>query len=238
MFRMKRGLLIAALWTLAVLPGGDLRAQYIERDERMPGDLSRFLAAGVIRRDFTPMGGNTAPDSLRIRYGRLMPAIMFRQSGFEICLAYGTYPANGKRAEMVVLNSTYSNDFPLGGSRAVAASLIIGADYAKAGSGATVREDFNLASVGIGLGLASLSDFGRAKLSLSAHALIHLSYEAYSTRSASSPALLASATLLFPGGPIGDGLALGYRFRWQQWSTGGYFDYRALNHGLYLGVIL
>jgi hypothetical protein len=235
---MKQALCIAALCGLVVLPGAVLRGQYIERDERTPGDLSRFIAVGVIRRDFTPMGSNTAPDSLRIRYGSLLPGVTFRQSGFEICLAYGRYTANGKRSEMVMLSSTYSNDLPLSGSRALAASLIIGADYAKAGAGATVRDDFNLASVGIGLGLVSAPDVGRLKLSLSVHALMHLSYEAYSARSASSPAVLAGGTVLFPGGPIGDGLALGYRFRWQQWSTGGYFDYRAVNHALFFGVIL
>jgi hypothetical protein len=233
-----RGLCLVALGVLVFRPCDDGRGQYIDRDDRPAGSISRFLSAGVFRRDFSPTGGNTAPDSLRIRYGRLMPAIAFRQSGFEITLAYGTHQLNGKRAEMVILSSTYMNDFPIGMSRAVAASLIIGADYAKAGSGGSVRDDFNLASVGLGFGLVSGVDIGRMKLVMSAHALIHLSYEAYSTRTASSPAVLGSATLSIPGVPLGDGLALGYRFRWQRWSTGGYFDYRAVNHGLLLGVLL
>jgi hypothetical protein len=228
---------IALCAALLLSPGGESRGQYIERDERQPGGLARFLAAGAMRRGFTPMGGDTAPDSLRIRYGRLMPTVAFRQSGLEIAFGYGTQLLNGKRAEMVVLSSTYMNEFSTGLSRALAASLIVGADYAKAGSGGSVRDDFNLASIGLGLGLVSGADIGRMKLALSVHVLIHLSYEAYSARTASSPAALGAATLIVPGGPVGDGIAIGYRFRWQQWSTGGTFDYRAVNHGLLLGVM-
>jgi hypothetical protein len=228
----------AALVSMLIRPS-TTHAQYIEREEEMPGIQARFLSAGVVRREFSAMPSNTAPDDVRIGFGRILPSLLYHQAGFEIMGGYGTYRPGGVSAPIVFLTSTYTSEFPSAGlrGRAIALSLALGADYAKSGSKGTARDDFNLASVGIGAGVASSADLGGVRMSLSAHALIHLSYEAYSTRSASSPAVIAGATFMISGGPIGDGVAVGYRFRWQQWSTGGYFDYRTLNHGLFVGVL-
>ena len=71
-----------------------------------------------------------------------------------------------------------------------------------------------------------------------AAAIIHYSFDGYSLQTGSSPAAVAEAVAILPYIGIWNGLAIGYRFRYQAWSLGsGRYDYKTVNNGLFLGVM-
>jgi hypothetical protein len=67
--------------------------------------------------------------------------------------------------------------------------------------------------------------------------VMHYSFSGYSVQTGSSSALLGEIAAVFPGVPIGEGIAVGYRLRLQRWNVGSDFDYKTTNHGLSLGVL-
>ena len=71
-----------------------------------------------------------------------------------------------------------------------------------------------------------------------AAAIIHYSFDGYSLQTGSSPAAIAEAVALLPEVGILNGLAFGYRFRFQAWTLGnGRYDYRTINNGVFIGVM-
>jgi hypothetical protein len=225
------GFILAA--TAAVCPG-----QYVERRSYEPS-LARYIAAGVFARDFKPRASNDAPDSLLIRYTRLMPFVMLRQGPVDLSFGYAQYPLGGRTKVALFLGAVYTNDVLLSGSResALVLPILLAADFSKSESAGSDRDHFNVGSVGIGTGLKYRLEGEDVDFSCAAAGVIHYSFEGYNIRSASSTAVLGEVTALFRTIRIAEGIAAGYRFRLQSWSTSGAFDYRTVNHGLFVGVM-
>ena len=228
----------AALGMMAIAGTCACTGQYVERRSYEPS-VARFIAAGVFAREFTPRVSNDAPDSLRIRYTRIMPFVDLRQGPVDLSFGYAQYPLGGRTRIALFLGAVYTNDVLLSGNRegALILPILLAADFSKSESAGADRDHFNVGSVGIGAGLKYRLGGEEFDLSCSAAGVIHYSFEGYNIRSASSAAVLGDVTALIRTIRIGEGIAAGYRFRLQSWSTGGAFDYRTVNHGLFLGVM-
>ncbi|HEX9006516.1 MAG TPA: hypothetical protein VF889_04440 [Bacteroidota bacterium] len=214
------------------------RAQYVEPRDYEPFSL-RVISAGILARDFQPRATNTAPDSLAISYTRLMPVIGFRQGPVDILFGYTTFNQGGASRSSLFLGTVISQDLSLSGGRqgGLLLPLMIGADYTKAESGGPERESFNIASIGIGTGLKYRLATQAVDLSLSAGAIAHYAIEGLSIGTGFSGAVVMEAASVIRALRIGEGLALGYRFRLQTWSMSNkQLDYRAISHGPYLGI--
>lgn len=216
-----------------------VHAQYYEEREYAPAE-TRYLYAGLARPDFLPRTTNPTPDSLAVAFRGLMPIIGFRQGPVDISVGYMTYSLRGMSRSATLLNATVMQELPLarGGAGALLLPVVLAADYTRAEAIGFERDNFNIASVGLGMGLKYR--YQKRDLDLSLHLLgvAHYSSEGFSTGTGFSPAVLAEAVLILPDAIVGDGIAIGYRFRFQNWSmSNDRFNYRLASHGLSLGIM-
>jgi hypothetical protein len=215
-------------------------AQYDEPREFTPLE-SRFIAIGVLDRDFQPRGSNTTPGAAAIRYRNYMPVISFHQGPISLAFGYTRYVRNGVSREAVHFGSIFTQDLPLiaGRTHTISIPICLAADFTKAESGGLKRDDFNVASLGIGAGFRYQYRSPSVDASVHALGIVHYSFEGLSTGSGSSTALDCDAHLVLKGIHIGEGIAVGYRFRLQQWSmSDARLDYRTIHHGPYIGIVL
>ena len=168
-----------------------------------------------------------------------MPFLMYRQGPVDITVGYTTYPLGGASRSTIFLGSVFATEVPLSGSRASALVLpfLIAADFTKAESAGSDRDHFNTASVGLGAGLKYRLAGEDVDAFIAATGVYHYSFFGYSFENGSSPALLGEAAVVLKRVPVFNGIAAGYRFRYQRWNTGGYFDYATTNHGIFVGVV-
>jgi len=216
------------------------QAQYYDQIRTYVPSDARYGDVGVFARDFSPRPSNTAPESLQVSYTRVMPTVELRQGPVEIQFGYTTYPLKGATRSAIFLGFTLTGEYVLSGNRtsALVLPLLLTADFTKSGSAGTLHDDFNVASVGIGTGLRYRTSGSAVDFTATAAGVIHYSFEGYSVHSGSSPAVIGEAVAVLPQAPILEGIVLGYRFRYQIWSLEqGYFDYRTINHGLFVGVL-
>jgi hypothetical protein len=229
------------LFVLLALRGGTAVAQYYE-DEPRPytPSIARYISAGFSSREFSPRTGNDAPDSLKINYTRIMPLVGFRQGPVEILLGYTNYHLAAASCAAVFFGATFVSEVPLTGGKEAALVLpvVVSADFTKSESAGSDRDHFNVGSLGVGTGLKFRLAQPGFEFSVQAAGIVHYSFEGFNAQSGSSSALTGDAVALLRSVPILDGLVAGYRFRLQSWSmTGGKFEYRTVNHGVYLGVM-
>jgi len=230
---------VAAALMLACFASAGM-AQYLDESRSYTPMDARFLSAGIFARDFRPRGTNNAPDSLSISYTRVMPLIGFRQGPVEILFGYTTYDLRGAARSAIFFGVTVSGDYVLSGNRerALVMPFLVDADFTKSESAGSLHDNFDVGSLGIGTGLKYRITGGTVDFSATAAAIIHYSFDGYSLRTGSSPAAVAEVLVLLPQVGILNGLALGYRFRYQTWSLGeGRYDYRTVNNGVFLGVM-
>ncbi len=223
---------------LVVLGRSEARAQYYEEREYKPVE-ARYIYVGATRRDFAPQGSNTAPDSTRISYEKLMPMIGFRQGAVDFFFGYAKFDQRGQSNTTILVGTVVSTEFPVAGQRdnALVLPLMFAADYTQAESGGPERENFNIASVGLGAGLTYRLSTESLDLSIHAGELLQYASQGLSTGSGFSAATLGDASLILHEIVL-DGLALGYRFRYQTWSMSDtQFNYRSVSHGPYLGLL-
>ena len=216
-----------------------LSAQYDDPWEYPPSE-ARFFHAGFYQRDFRPRGTNPTPDSLAIDFRRIMPVIGFRQGLADISFGYATYSLKGVTHSTIFLGAVFSQDIPLSGKRpsALVMPLMISADFTKAEGIGFERENFNIASVGVGAGL-KYRYYGRSlEFSVYAAEAAQYSNDGLGVGSGFSALTLGDATLLLRGTLMFEGIALGYRFRYQTWSMNETkFNYTSLSPGPYVGII-
>ncbi len=214
------------------------RAQYMEPRDYEPFNL-RVVSAGILQRDFRPRGSNPAPDSAAIRYTRLMPVLGFRQGPVDILFGYTTFTQGGASRSSIFLGTTISQDLILSGGRrgGLVLPLLIGADYTKAETSGPERESFNVASLGLGTGLKYRMVSSALDLTIMAGAIAHYAIEGWSIGTGFSGAVVLEASSIIRSVRIGEGLALGYRFRLQTWSMShAALNYQTVSHGPYLGI--
>lgn len=225
--------------TLLSLAAMTATAQYEEPRTFAPLE-ARFIAAGVLDRDFQPTGSNPLADSTGIRYRVWMPMLSFHQGPVQISFGYTRYTRGGESKEAVHFGTVLTNEVGISGGRTRSFSLplCLAADFTKAEAAGPQRENFNIASVGVGAGLRY--QYGSPAFDAGIHALgiIHFAFEGLGTGSGSSSALDCDAHAMFKSVHIGNGLVLGYRLRVQRWNmSDASFSYHAISHGPYLGVM-
>jgi hypothetical protein len=202
---------------------------------------TRYLSVGAMPRDFAPRSGYTGGDSLAIRYNVWMPVVGFHQKSMDAVFGYTRYTLNGTSRSAVFLGATLSNELPLANSLSAALILpvLLSVDYTKSEGSGLERNQFNMASIGVGSGLkVRLTTPGTE---FTAHALseYHFSFEGLNTGNGSSFVVLGEATFVVRTLDVVDGIVFGYRFRHQTWSAAdGRLNYRVTTHGPYVGVLL
>jgi CBS domain containing-hemolysin-like protein len=178
--------------------------------------------------------------SLVMRFKAYMPIVSFHQGPFEIGIGYTRFTLQGSTRSSVYAGTVLTNEIPVTTTRvhALVVPICVSADFTKTESAGVERDNFNVASLGIGSGLRYRYAGTGIDASLRLLGIVHYSFEGLSTGSGSSFAVQADAGLVLRSVHIADGLALGYRLRYQQWSmSDARFDYRMLHHGPYLGVL-
>jgi len=230
---------VAAAVVAALLGAFPAAAQYEEPPDYSSGE-ARFLAAGIVQRDFQPRPGNTQPDSVAIRYKAIMPVVSYHQGPFDISLGYTRYTLRSATRSSVYVGAVLMNEVPVAVSRvhALAVPLCVALDFTKAEGGGVERDNFNVASLGIGAGLRYRYTGTGVEGAVRMLGVVHYSFEGISTGSGSSVSMIGDATLILRAVHLGDGLAIGYRVRYQQWSMNeARLDYRVFHHGPYLGIL-
>lgn len=231
-----------ALATAAAVFWWMLRAagQYEEPAEAAPPDW-RFLWAGAAFRTFSPLASNTAAPDAVIDYDAVMVTVGLRQGPVDVAIGYASFDQRNESHSSVIVNLLYAFPFPLTGPGRTSLLLpvLVGADYTKAEAAGPERNTFNVASIGAGLGFEVRHRAPSLELSARAGGLAHYSTEAYNFTGGFSAAALGEAAVLLPRIGIGDGLALGYRIRYQTWSMSHEeFNYATFAHGPFLGIML
>ena len=214
--------------------------QYEEPADAAPPEW-RYLWGGAAFRTFEPRASNTAPADARISYDQVMGTLGFRQGPADLSIGYTSFTQAGESHESIIVNLLYSFPFPLTGQgpTALVLPVMVGADYTKAEAAGPEKNTFNVGSIGIGTGLEVRHRSPGMELSVSAGALAHYSTEAYNFTGGFSAAVVGEAVLLFPRIGILDGLAVGYRVRYQTWSMSNeFFNYETFAHGPFVGIML
>jgi hypothetical protein len=214
------------------------RAQYYESHEYRPADF-RAITGGLTSLEFRPRASGPATDSTGIRFHTLMPILSFRQGLVEIQAGYSRFSQNDLTQPVVFVGMNVGTDVPLVGERSSALVLpvVFSANFTRADAPGPTRNSFNIASVGLGMGLKYRMVHQTLDAWISTVAIAHYATEGFSVNSGFSAAFVGDLVLFFPEIPVGDGLCVGYRFRYETWSMPGTdFDYRMLFHGPYLGI--
>ena len=229
------------LFVIGLLCGASFTAHAQYYDDREFGSpANRYISAGFMQRDFQPRSSNPNPDSLAVRYDRTMPMIGFRQGNFDISFGYAGYTLHGRSRSTIFFGASFANEFPVTGRErtGLLIPLLISVDYTKAESAGPSRENFNIASGGIGAGLKFRHHASNLDFWLQAVEIAHFSTEGFSAGYGFSAATVGEAVLLLPRTLVFDGVALGYRFRLQTWSLNeNRFNYRSFSHGPFVGVL-
>jgi hypothetical protein len=237
---MRIGRRMCVLGAAGVLVASVACGQYETPQEYSPLE-ARYFSAGVMVRDFAPRAGYTGGDSLAISYNAWMPVIGYHQGSVDVLFGYTRYTLKGATRASLFFSTQLSNDMPLLRGRPVslALPLLLSVDYTKAESQGTDRDHFNIASLGLGLGLKFRSVTPGTEISASMAGIYHYSFEGFSTGNGSSAAVVGDASVLLRTVHIVDGIVFGYRFRHQIWTFGdGRWNYRVTTHGPYFGVML
>jgi hypothetical protein len=213
-------------------------AQYYERG--YDHEENRMLYAGFLLKDFTPRWSNSLADSQSISMNKFIPTIGFRQGLVDVFIGYNTFALRGQSRTTVIAGATVANEFPLTFSRtnALLIPIMLSSDYTKVENTGGDRENFNIGSVGIGIGLKYRYRSPRLEFSLQAAEAAHWALEGFSTGSGFSAATIGEALCTFRDVLSLDGIALGYRVRYQTWNmSNAKFDYKSLSHGAFVGVM-
>jgi hypothetical protein len=215
-------------------------AQYYEHSYQR--EENRMIYAGFLVKDFKPRSSNSLAESLAISMNKFIPTIGFRQGMVDFYIGYNTFTLRGESKATLTARATVANEFPVTFSRthALLLPIMISSDYTKVENTGGDREHFTIGSVGIGAGLkyryrSSAGGFGFA---LSAVEAAHWALEGFSTGSGFSAATIGEAMVTFRDVLSLDGIALGYRVRYQTWNmSNAKFNYTSLSHGAFAGVL-
>ena len=215
------------------------KAQYYDRREYEASD-ARYLYVGFMQRDFKPSSVNRVADSLAIAFNRPMPFVGFHQGPVDIVFGYSLFTLQGASRSTIFFGTTVSNEIILSGvrSNALLLPVMLSVDFTKAESNGAERDNFNIASLGIGAGVKYRYHNASVDFSIQAVEAAHYSFEGLSTGSGFSAATLGEATLILKDVAVLDGIVVGYRFRFQTWSmVNDRFDYKSLFHGPFIGLM-
>jgi len=215
-------------------------AQYVEPwEESFPDVLYPGIGAGFC--DFAPLSSNPTPPGEAIAYTIVMPVVGFTTSAVEIIFGYGRFSTPAGSRETILLSTTIAYDFRLAGggrTRLVLPVQLVG-DFTKAESPVKSASNFNIASTGLGTGLAFRSRSENLEIAVRATQSIQYSSEGFSANNGVAYLTQAEARLIVAGFLSLPGAVFGYRLRYQVWDLkDDRFDARSLMHGPFIGIIL
>ena len=222
------------MWCLTPYSG----AQYREHTPQRISD--RFVHAGFFAQRFEPRSSNAQADSLRIAYRRLMPTLGFRQGLVDVTVGYTRFPLHGQDKAALFVGLSVGHEMPITQSAAngLFVRLSVSSDYTRAESSGGDKESFVIGSAGIGAGMVYRLRHRGFELSLAASEALHGSFQTFSTGMGFSAATMGEALVQLREALLFDGIAMGYRFRYQTWSMNNKkFDYKTLAHGAFIGVM-
>ncbi len=223
---------------LLVTAAGPASAQYYERPyEQME---SRFIHAGFFQRDFKPRYSNTAPDTLRMQYNRIMPTIGFRQGMVDVTFGYTRFSIRGEDKTAIYAGVMVGTEFPITFSRgsALLVPVMLLSDYTRTDNTGPDRNFFNVGALGFGAGLKYRLMTRGFEFHLYGAQSAQIAFEGFGTGSGFSATSTAEALFVFRDAIVLDGITLGYRFRYQTWNmSNAIFDYKSLSHGAFFGVM-
>jgi len=212
------------------------RSQYEESNGYEPSEI-RMFTAGAEWQDVAPRSTNT--DSSAFRYTRIMPMVGFRQGSAEFTFGYTKFSENNASHSSVFLGTLFTRELFLEGNpkSALILPLVISANYTRTESGGVERNNFSIAAIGLGTGLGYRQTSRSVDASVGVEGIVHYALEGLSTGSGFSGAVIGELAFFFPDAWIGDGIGVGYRFRYQTWSMSEpKFNYRVISHGPYIGI--
>ena len=213
-------------------------AQYDTPREYEPTEI-RAISAGLSMMEFNPKTANAESDSIGIRFRSLIPLLDFRSGLMDIHFGYTRFSQNNHMEPAILVGMNVGTEIPVLGKRSstLLLPLLIAADFTRADAEGVARNSFNVASVGIGLGLKYRITNQSLDAWLSAVAVAHYATQGFSVNAGFSGAILAELIAYFPAVPVGDGICVGYRFRFQSWSMpDANLNYRMILHGPSIGI--
>jgi hypothetical protein len=208
-------------------------AQY-DDPRLVPPSPPRYAGVSLGHTQFTPTGSGT------IDYGTLVGGLVFHQEPMDLLFGYAAYDLGHGDLQSLSVATTVGFDIPLQGTPGggLFMPVVITGDYMKAEASDVQRDDFNVGSIGLGTGLKARIAGDRWEFEARGAASAQYSFEGFSVGTGFSWVLFADATAAFRSVPVLDGLAVGYRFRMQEWNMHDtQFDYRSVEHVLFLGVL-
>ncbi len=235
---MKTGWVVFTVAAVMAMTAGKAVAQYDEPRDYQPTDI-RSLSAGLSAIEFRPKTTDAASDSGGILFRALMPVLDFRNGLMDLYFGYTRYSQNDVSHPAILVGINVGTEFPVLGKRASALLIpvLIAADFTRADASGATRNSFNVASVGLGMGVKYRIVNRSIDAWLSTVVVAHYSTEGFSVNTGFSAAFLAEFIAYFPEIPIGDGVTFGYRFRFQNWSMqNSAFNYRMIVHGPSIGI--
>jgi hypothetical protein len=227
------------LFAALAVPSAEMVAQYYEEKEYAPSE-ARYIAVGFVARDFTPRSTNSLADSSVIRFTRVMPILSFRQGPAELLFGYTSYTLSGSSKSTVFFGGRFGTEVPIAGRRTsqLLFPLQLAADFTKAEGIGPSKEDFNIASLGVGVGLKYRYFTSSVEFSIGVEELIQYSSDRFGIGNGFSSASLGDAELLLNDVALLNGIVVGYRFRLQTWAMNeSKFNYRSVSHGPYFGIM-
>ncbi len=234
---MKRERCLSLASVLLLIAPARLLAQYDLPRDYQPTEI-RAVSVGLSSIEFRPTS-STAADSSTITFHTLMPVADFRSGLMDVYFGYTRFTQSEQSQPAILVGLNVGTELPLLGKRSSALlfPVMIAADFTRADAAGASRNSFNVASVGLGMGLKYRMVTQSVDAWLSTVAVAHYSTEGFSVHTGFSGAILAEFLAYFPGIPIGEGMSFGYRFRYQTWSLpGDNLHYRMMFHGPSIGV--
>lgn len=230
----RRLISIAAIAAVVcVVCSGGAHAQY--DDPRLePPAPARYAGLTIGQRQFSPQGAGI------IDFRSLVIGLVLHQEPLDVQFGYASYSLDNGDRTSLSLATVIGFDFPLKGPgrSGVFLPVMVTGDYTKAEVSGLQRDNFNVGSIGLGTGVKVRLAGEQWELEMRTGIAAQYSFEGFGVGTGFSPLLLGDATALIRSFPVLDGLAAGYRFRWQRWDMRtSAFDQRCLEHTVFLGVL-
>jgi hypothetical protein len=169
-----------------------------------------------------------------------MPTVGYRLGLVDVTVGYTRFSLRGASRTALFIGLVVGRELPLAHDDAggLLLRLLVSSDYTRTENTGGDKEDFIVGSAGIGAGLTFRLRRRGWEFSLAAAQAVHGSFETFSTGIGFSAATTGEALLLLHDVLLFDGVAIGYRVRYQTWNmNNAKFDYKSLSHGAFVGVM-
>lgn len=202
----------------------------------------RAIGASYTQQKFFPRSSNTLSDSTAIRFSTPLPFIELRQNNGRLGIGYQTFSdINGKKKESFSVYGETHNDLALNNRKdqkaVFAIPIIVAANYVRAESPNSGSKNFDIGSLGLGIGL-KFKHFERSfGLQVFVVGTLYYASEGFSTEYGSQNSITAEIQCIIPE-LIYEGIIVGYRFESQRWNMNDIsLNYQRQYNGFFFGFL-